>query len=107
MLLSGPAVPGCSSGGAGPAVALATTTDFESVKRLGVVCVPEDKNASLLPRRVNGEFVLFHRPAAVVGGGADVWISRSEDLHSWGTPEPEPVFGARPGGLAPIFAARC
>ncbi len=83
-------------GAAGPAVALATTTDFASVEHLGVVCVPEDKNASLLPRRINGEFVLFHRPAAVTGGRADVWMSRSADLHSWGTPEP--VFGARPGG---------
>jgi predicted GH43/DUF377 family glycosyl hydrolase len=66
-------------GAAGPAVALATTTDFRSVKHLGVVCVPEDKNASLLPRRINGEFVLFHRPAAVTGGRADVWMSRSAD----------------------------
>ena len=83
-------------GPGGPAVALATTTDFVSVKRLGVVCAPEDKNASLLPRRVNGEFVMFHRPVSTIGGRADVWISRSVDLHSWSTPEP--VFGARPGG---------
>jgi len=83
-------------GPGGPAVALATTTDFVSVKRLGVVCPPEDKNASLLPRRVNGEFVMFHRPVSTIGGRADVWISRSVDLHSWSAPEP--VFGARPGG---------
>ena len=83
-------------GPGGPAVALATTTDFVSVQRLGVVCAPEDKNASLLPRRVNGQFVMFHRPAAVTGGRADVWISRSTDLRSWGAQEP--VFGARPGG---------
>jgi predicted GH43/DUF377 family glycosyl hydrolase len=83
-------------GPGGPAVALATTTDFVSVKRFGVVCAPEDKNASLLPRRVNGEFVMFHRPVSTIGGRADVWISRSVDLHSWSAPEP--VFGARPGG---------
>lgn len=83
-------------GPGGPAVSLATTTDFVSVKRLGVVCAPEDKNASLLPRRVNGEFVMFHRPVATIGGRADVWTSRSVDLHSWSAPEP--VFGARPGG---------
>ena len=80
----------------GPAVSLALTRDFLTVERLGVVCPPEDKNASLLPRRVDGNFVLFHRPVASVGGRADVWISRSPDLLSWGTPEP--VFGARPGG---------
>ena len=83
-------------GPGGPAVALATTQDFVSVQRLGVVCAPEDKNASLLPRRVNGEFIMFHRPVSTIGGRADVWISRSADLHSWS--QPEPVFGARPGG---------
>ncbi len=83
-------------GPGGPAVALATTSDFCSAERLGVVCAPEDKNASLLPRRVNEEFIMFHRPVSVVGGRADVWLSRSADLHSWSAPEP--VFAARPGG---------
>ena len=83
-------------GPGGPAVALATTTDFESVDRLGVACAPEDKNASLLPRRVNGEFIMFHRPVTVIGERADVWLSRSTDLRSWSAPEP--VFAARPGG---------
>ena len=81
----------------GPAVALATTTDFVVGRSVSAWCAsPEDKNASLLPRRVDGEFVLFHRPVAVTGGRADVWMSRSADLHSWSAPEP--VFGARPGG---------
>lgn len=80
----------------GPAVSLALTHDFRSVERLGVACPPEDKNASLLPRRVGGRFVLFHRPAATIGGRADVWISRSSDLRGWTSPEP--VFGARAGG---------
>lgn len=81
----------------GPAVSLAVTRDFRSVERLGVVCQPEDKNASLLPRRVGGNFVLFHRPTSTIGGRADVWISRSSALRGWTAPEP--VFGARVGGL--------
>ncbi len=80
----------------GPAVSLALTRDFLSVERLGVVCPPDDKNASLLPRRVDGNFVLFHRPVSTTGGRADVWVSRSPDLRSWTAPEP--VFGARAGG---------
>lgn len=83
-------------GPGGPAVALATTSDFRSVERLGIVCVPEDKNAALLPRRVAGEFVMFHRPVTVIGSRADVWLSRSADLHSWSAAEP--VLAARPGG---------
>jgi predicted GH43/DUF377 family glycosyl hydrolase len=80
----------------GPAVALSTTRDFRSVHRLGVVCPPEDKDAALLPRRVNGEFILFHRPVSAIGGRPGVWLSRSTDLHGWAAPEP--VFGTRPGG---------
>jgi len=83
-------------GGQGAAVALATTRDFRTVDRLGVVCPPEDKDAALLPRRVNGEYILFHRPVSAIGGRPGVWLSRSTDLRGWAGPEP--VFGARPGG---------
>jgi predicted GH43/DUF377 family glycosyl hydrolase len=41
-------------GPAGPAVFLATTKDFVSVERHGIVKRPEDKNAALLPDRVGG-----------------------------------------------------
>ncbi|WP_194896161.1 glycosidase [Catenulispora pinisilvae] len=82
-------------GPAGPCVALATTEDFQSVEKLGVVMPPEDKNASLLPRRVNGEFCLYHRPLSVRDGRADVWMSRSKDLRQWSNPEP--VMTSRQG----------
>jgi len=85
-----------SFGPGGPGVSLACTNDFRSLQRLGMVRVPEDKNAALLPRRVGGEWILFHRPVTVVGARADVWLSRSSDLRSWRSPEP--VFTARPGG---------
>lgn len=81
-------------GPAGPCVAMATTRDFRSVERAGIVTPPEDKNASLLPRLVDGQFVLFHRPMSA-GTRADVWLSRSPDLGSWTAPEL--VFGTRPG----------
>jgi len=51
-------------GPAGPAVFLATTEDFRSVERLGIVVSPEDKNAALLPERVDGNWILFHRPTS-------------------------------------------
>ena len=82
-------------GPTGPAVALASTTDFRTVERIGVVCPPTTRTPSLLPRRVGEHFVLFHRPRTVVGGHADVWMSRSTDLRSWLAPEP--VFRPGPG----------
>lgn len=83
-------------GPGGPGISLATTQDFRTVHRLGMVRAPEDKNGALLPRRLDGEFVLFHRPVTVIGARADVWLSRSSDLHSWSSPEP--VLSARHGG---------
>ena len=48
----------------GPGVSMALTKDFRSFERLGVVMPPEDKDAALLPRRINGEWALVHRPDA-------------------------------------------
>jgi predicted GH43/DUF377 family glycosyl hydrolase len=66
----------------GPGVALALTDDFRSFERLGLVMQPDDKDAALLPRRVNGRFALIHRP--VTDSGAHIWISYSSDLRQWG-----------------------
>jgi predicted GH43/DUF377 family glycosyl hydrolase len=81
-------------GPGGPGVSLAQTEDFRSFERLGMAMSPEDKNAVLLPRRVAGDWILFHRPTSA--HGADVWLSRSTDLMSWRTPEK--TMGRRPGG---------
>jgi len=73
----------------GPAVYLATTSDFRTVERHGVIKRAEDKNAALLPERIDGKWILFHRPSegAVAGSGGEIVISRSADLVSWSAPE--------------------
>ncbi|MFW6107793.1 MAG: glycosidase [bacterium] len=65
----------------GPGVALATTKDFRTAERIGMVFPPEDKNAALFPRKFDGLYAILHRPS--VGGGS-VWISYSPDLRYWG-----------------------
>jgi predicted GH43/DUF377 family glycosyl hydrolase len=75
-------------GPAGPAVFLATTQDFTTIERYGVVRQPEDKNAALLPHRIDGRWVLLHRPKTQFGGGhGEILLSRSDDLVSWSAPE--------------------
>ena len=69
-------------GKAGPAVALALTSDFRTFERLGVVMQADDKDAALLPRRFGGSFALIHRP--MTDQGAHVWMSLSPDLRNWG-----------------------
>jgi predicted GH43/DUF377 family glycosyl hydrolase len=79
----------CTSyGPAGPAVYLATTVDFRTVERHGIVRQPEDKNAALLPYRIDGRWVMLHRPKTEYGGArGEILLSRSEDLVSWSAPE--------------------
>jgi predicted GH43/DUF377 family glycosyl hydrolase len=75
-------------GPAGPAVFLATTEDFTTVERYGIVRQPEDKNAALLPDRIDGKWILFHRPKTEYGGAhGEILLSRSSDLLSWSAPE--------------------
>lgn len=66
----------------GPGVALALTADFRTFERCGLIMQPDDKDAALLPRRINGSFALLHRPMTDLG--AHIWISYSPDLRNWG-----------------------
>ena len=66
----------------GPGVSLALTSDFHTFERKGVIMPPEDKDAALLPRRIDDLWALIHRP--VGGFGAHMWLSYSNDLEHWG-----------------------
>ncbi len=69
----------------GPLVSLATTTDFESFRRYGTILPPDDKDASLFPRKFKDRWVLLHRPSPVSNLlGAHIWISFSNDMKHWG-----------------------
>jgi predicted GH43/DUF377 family glycosyl hydrolase len=78
----------------GPGVALALTEDFRAFERLGLIMPPDDKDAALLPRRIDGKFVLIHRPATSYS--VNIWVSTSPDLKNWGSPKP--ILRARKGG---------
>jgi predicted GH43/DUF377 family glycosyl hydrolase len=78
----------------GPGVSLALTKDFKTFERYGVIMPPEDKDAALLPRRVNGNWALIHRPVTTLG--AHMWISYSQDLKHWGSHKI--ILEARRGG---------
>jgi predicted GH43/DUF377 family glycosyl hydrolase len=78
----------------GPGVSLALTKDFQSFERYGVIMPPEDKDAALLPRKINGSWALIHRPVTTLG--AHMWISYSLDLQHWGNHKV--ILQARRGG---------
>ncbi len=66
----------------GPGVALAFTEDFSRFERYGLIMQPEDKDAALLPYRIDGHWALIHRPVSMPS--AHMWISFSSNLKHWG-----------------------
>ena len=80
----------------GPLVALMLTPDFERFERIGPIMPPENKDAALFPTQFGGRWALLHRPVtSVPEPTADIWLSFSSDLRSWG--EHRKLFGARRG----------
>jgi predicted GH43/DUF377 family glycosyl hydrolase len=78
----------------GPGVSLALTEDFHHFERYGLIMQPEDKDAVLLPNRINGDWALIHRPVSSIG--AHIWISYSSNLRHWGNHKL--MLKARKGG---------
>ena len=92
----------------GPLVCLASTRDFRSYQRHGVLMPPDDKDAALFPDRFGSRFALIHRPIATTPRtaarlwlgwvqkglrtgflqpppqhAAHMWLSWSRDLRHW------------------------
>ncbi|MEP7378757.1 MAG: glycosidase [Chloroflexota bacterium] len=70
----------------GPLVSLALSRDLTEVRKLGPVMPPEDKDAALFPRRIDGRWAMIHRPSPL-RGFAHMWVSYSPDLRHWGDHE--------------------
>ena len=69
----------------GIATALASTSDFQSFQRHGIIFCPENKDVILFPEQINGEYVAFHRPNPNAHFAApEIWLARSPDLLYWG-----------------------
>jgi predicted GH43/DUF377 family glycosyl hydrolase len=78
----------------GPATALASTTDFHTFQRHGVLFCPENKDVVLFPERIGGSFAALHRPiCGTPFTRPEIWFARSPDLIHWGGHTPLEVAG--------------
>lgn len=69
----------------GITTSLATTADFRSFEREGVIFLPDHKDVVLFPQPVRGKYVALTRPmpqsfSRIFG----IWIAFSDDLVHWG-----------------------
>ncbi len=68
--------------GTPPGISLLSTKNFVEFKHLGQQLIPPNKDASLFPKTIKGQYALINRP--VVDGTEDIWVSFSKDLEYWG-----------------------
>ncbi|MCA0454331.1 MAG: glycoside hydrolase family 130 protein [Chloroflexi bacterium] len=68
----------------GISTALASTTDFKTANRLGIIFPPANRDMTLFPQRINGQYVAYHRPMPSGFGRLNIWIATSPDLVHWG-----------------------
>ena len=78
----------------GPATALASTADFRTFERHGVIFCPENKDVVLFPEKIGGTFAALHRPVCGTPfTRPEMWVARSPDLIHWGAHAPLGVSG--------------
>lgn len=68
----------------GVVTCLASTRDFKSFQRHGVIFCPDNKDVAIFPERIDGKYYALHRPASTLFGKKDIWIAESPDLCCWG-----------------------
>ena len=73
--------------GRGVTVAMASTDDFVTFEKHGVIFPPYQKDVCLFPRKVGGLYVCRHRPYKSEFNPASIWTAYSPDLLSWGRHE--------------------
>jgi len=69
---------------------LAVTKDFKNYRKLGRLTSPvlDDRDVILFPEKINGKYVLMHRPKQYVGDKygvkyPSIWLKFSDDLLDW------------------------
>ena len=68
----------------GVTTCLASTKDFRSFDRHGVIFCPENKDVVLMAGKIAGSFYAVHRPVSPLFNKHEMWIAESPDLRCWG-----------------------
>jgi predicted GH43/DUF377 family glycosyl hydrolase len=72
----------------GAATALASTNDWVTFQRHGVIFCPENKDVVIFPDTVQGQYVSLHRPnPSMHFSRPQIWLAHSPNLLHWGQHE--------------------
>ncbi len=68
----------------GISTALASTKDFRSFERHGIIFSPPNRDVTIFPEKIGGRYAALHRPMAGEPGEQAIWYGSSPDLIDWG-----------------------
>ncbi|MHC4792392.1 MAG: glycoside hydrolase family 130 protein [Planctomycetota bacterium] len=68
----------------GVTTCLASTKDFKTFERYGVIFCPDNKDVVIFPEKVGGKYYALHRPVSGLFKKQEIWIGESDDLCCWG-----------------------
>jgi predicted GH43/DUF377 family glycosyl hydrolase len=68
----------------GVSTALASTKDFKTFERHGIIFPPSNKDVAIFPEKIGGRYAALHRPQLDGFERPAMWIATSPDLLSWG-----------------------
>ena len=95
----------------GACTALASTKDFQTFTRYGIIFPPENKDVLLFPEKIGGDYVALHRPnPRYPFSPPEMWLAKSPDLIHWGrhavlhTGQSPWETGRIGGGVPPVRA---
>jgi predicted GH43/DUF377 family glycosyl hydrolase len=63
---------------------LASTRDFVTWEKHGIILAPENMDGLLFPAKIRGKYALLHRPYPRFIGTPNMWVAYSDDLIHWG-----------------------
>ncbi len=93
----------------GIGTALASTRDFRTFERHGIIFSPPNRNVTIFPQKIGGRYAALHRPMPEGLGQHSIWTAASSDLIAWGnhrlvaTPRPGSWDDTKVGGGAVPF----
>lgn len=68
----------------GSSIALASTANFTTYRRHGVIFCPDNRDVEIFPKKIHGRYYALHRPNSGEYGKREIWLAESPDLLHWG-----------------------
>jgi predicted GH43/DUF377 family glycosyl hydrolase len=68
----------------GIATALASTKDFQTFERHGIIFPPNNRDVAIFPEKIDGHYMALHRPMPDGIGEPAIWSATSADMLAWG-----------------------